>query len=147
MSTKGLKHSEDTKNKISLTKSVYTAQDFQDAWSKYEDKLNNDPKKLPTIGGFCLEVGISQTHILEYVTKFPEVEQIINYISELQQEFLLTNGITQKVNPIFSMFLLKSKHNFRDNPQQLTQNNYMNISPDVLKDALALMSDKNDKAR
>lgn len=147
MSTKGLKLSEDTKNKISFAKSVYTAQDFIDAWDKYQIKLNEDPKKLPTIGGFCLEVGISQTHILEYVTKFSEVEQIINYITELQQEFLLTNGITQKVNPIFSMFLLKSKHNFRDNPQQLTQNNYMNISPDVLKDALALMSDKNDKAR
>lgn len=145
MSTKGLTMSLATKLKISKANSVYVLDDFTSAWNRYETALQSDPKKLPTIGGYCLEVGIPQSNILEYTVKFSEVGQIINRIVDLQQEYCLTNGITQKVNPIFAMFLLKSKHNFHDSPQQLTQNNYMNISPDVLKDALALMADKHDK--
>lgn len=145
MSTKGHKMSEITKQRISLSKTVYELQDFLDAWERYGKKLDDDQKRLPTVGGYCLEVGIPQSRILEYTAKFPEVAQIVEYIVDLQQEFLVTNGVTQKVNPIFSMFLLKSKHNFKDSPQQLTQNNYMNISPDVLADALKL-SAKNDKS-
>lgn len=147
MSTKGIKQTEKTKLKISLAKTEKTLEQFIEAWERYEKKLQDNDKLLPTIGGFCLEAGISQQNILDYTTKYSEVHEIINYITELQQEFLLTNGITQKINPIFSMFLLKSKHNFRDQPQQLTQNNYMNIAPEVLADALKLTAEKNDKAR
>jgi hypothetical protein len=142
ISTKGHIQSLVTKHKISLANSVYTAKDFIDAWDRYENKLIEHPKQLPTIGGFCLEVGIPQSNILEYTAKFPEVNQIVTRLVDMQQEFCLTKGITQEVNPIFSMFLLKSKHNYHDTPQQLTQNNIMNISPDVLKDALALMAEK-----
>lgn len=134
---------QETKDIISDMKRIHDLPQLQGAFASYHKKLMEDPTKLPTIGGYCLEAGISQQNILEYTTKYPEVGEIINYILELQQEFCLTNGIKQKVNPIFAMFLLKAKHNFKDNPQQLTQNNYMNISPDVLKDALQLMGKTN----
>ena len=144
MSTQGHKQTELTKYKISLANSEHTLKEFTDAWERYEVMLHNDPKLLPNEVRYCLEVGISETHILEYVTKFPEVGEILSHIFDLQKAYCLENGITQKVNPIFSMFLLKAKHNFHDNPSTLVQNNsYMNISPDVLKDALQLIG--NDK--
>jgi hypothetical protein len=146
MSTKGHEMTASTKLKISKANTTHLLPEFLEAWERYETRLKNDPKLLPTIVGYCLEVGIPNSNILEYTAKYPEVNQIVNNIVDLQQAFCLENGITQKVNPIFSMFLLKSKHNYRDIPSNLTQNNtYMNISPDVLKDALALMGDKHDK--
>lgn len=143
MSTKGHIMKQETKDIIGDMKRVHDLPQLKEAFAAYHKKLMEDPAKLPTIGGFCLEAGISQQNILEYTTKYPEVGEIINYILELQQEFCLVNGIKQKINPIFAMFLLKAKHNFKDNPQNLTQNNYMNISPDVLKDALQLMGKTN----
>lgn len=145
MSTKGHKQTEITKHKISLANSEHTKQEFLDAWDRYETKLQDDPKLCPNEARYCLEVGISQTHILEYASKFPEVGEILQRIFDMQHVYCLERGITQQANPIFSMFLLKSKHNYKDSPQQLTQNNYMNISPDVLRDALALMNDKGRK--
>ena len=108
MSTKGNKLSLETKWKISLANTIHTREEFIEAWERYEIKLSEDPKRLPTIGGYCLEVGISQNNILEYSGRYPEVSEIVSHIFELQQEFCLVNGITQRVNPIFSMFLLKS---------------------------------------
>jgi hypothetical protein len=141
MSTKGLKHTEITKRKMSLSKIEHTPAEFLEAWERYETALNEDPKKLPTIGGYCIEVGISQSHILEYTARVSELEEIIERIMELQQEFCLTNGITQKVNPIFAMFLLKAKHNFKDSAiTSATQINNTNISADVLADALEIMN-------
>ena len=146
MSTKGYKHTEITKQKIALANTEHSVQEFIEAWKRYEIKLHDNPKLLPNETRFCLEVGISETHILEYAAKFPEVRDILERLFDMQKAFCLENGITQQVNPIFAMFLLKAKHNFHDSPQQLTQNNYMNISPDVLKDALDLMG-KNGKKK
>ena len=144
MSTKGQQLSAETKHKISIAKTEHLLEEFTHAWDRYELKLREDPKKLPTIVGYCLEVGIPQQNILQYCAKYTEVSDIVNTIVDLQEVFCLENGIRQTVNPIFSMFLLKSKHKYQDSPQQLTQNNYMNISPDVLADALRL-SAQNDK--
>jgi hypothetical protein len=137
-----LKQTEITKYKISLANSEHTREEFVSAWERYEVMLHDDPKLLPNETRYCLEVGISETHILEYVAKIPEVGEILQHIFDLQKAYCLENGITQKVNPIFSMFLLKAKHNFHDSPQSLTQNNSFNISKDVLADALAIMSKK-----
>lgn len=142
MSTKGHKQTELTKYKISLANTEHTVDEFLSAWERYETMLKADAKLLPNETRYCLEVGISETHILEYASKYPEVADILGRIFDLQKAFCLENGITQQVNPIFAMFLLKAKHIFKDSPQQLTQNNYMNISPDVLKDALTLMASK-----
>jgi len=141
MSTKGHPQTALTKYKISLANTEHKPEEFLTAWSTYEDKLLADPKKLPTIGGYCLEVGISQSHILEYAGKVPGLTEIVERIMELQEEFCLTNGITQKVNPIFAMFLLKAKHNFKDSAiTSATQINNTNISADVLADALEIMN-------
>ncbi|KKL07091.1 hypothetical protein LCGC14_2589470, partial [marine sediment metagenome] len=48
-------------------------------------------------------------------------------------------------NPIFSMFLLKSKHQYHDQPKQLFQQNNFNITPELLQDALKLMHSKDKK--
>jgi len=70
----------------------------------------------------------------------------VEYIEMLQEQFAINEGFRGKAS-IFSMFLLKSKHNYHDSPQQLTQNNYMNISPDLLADALAIMNEDKKTAK
>jgi hypothetical protein len=144
MSTKGMHHTELTKRKISIAKTEHNLPEFLTARDTYSKRLMESPKLLHTIVGYCLEVGISQNNIVEYASKYPEVADIINKLHDLQEEYCLTMGITQQVNPIFSMFLLKAKHNFRDSAvTSATQINNMNISPEVLADAFKLMGKTN----
>lgn len=63
-----------------------------------------------------------------------------------QEEYLLTRPFTEKANVLMSMFLLKAKHHYQDEPKQLTQNNNFNISPDILADAIKLMRANSDKS-
>lgn len=141
MSTKGKQLSTTTRGKISLLKTKHTKADLMKAGERYFQHLEANPKELPTLAGYCLEAGIHPTNLRDYAVKFPEVDQVAQTLALLQEQYCLVNGITNKANPIFSMFLLKAKHNFKDSPQQLTQNNSFNISPDLLADALQLMKE------
>jgi hypothetical protein len=113
------------------------------AGNVYIANLNNNPDTMPTLQGYCLEAGVSPSNLNDYRVKFPEVDQLCDTITLEQENFLLTRAINNKSNPIFSMFLLKSKHGYHDQPQSLTQNNSFNISPDLLADALKLMAGKS----
>lgn len=141
MSTKGKQLSTKTREKISLAKTRITKSALITAGQNYLDRLANNPKELPTLTGFCLEANISRSHLAELAHKYSEVMDIIEKLEQMQEQYCLTNGITNKANPIFSMFILKSKHNFKDQPQKLEQNNYLNVSPELLADALKLMKD------
>jgi hypothetical protein len=43
--------------------------------------------------------------------------------------------------------LLKADHGLIEKPQQLTQNNYLNISPDLLAEAIELSRSSKPKAK
>lgn len=147
MSTKGKTQTKQTRDKIALSQTKLKGQALQQAIDKgmdYINQLKQDQKQLPTLQGLALSMGINYTYLLELYATKPELTEIINHIKLLQEQFLLTRGVSSKSNPVFSMFLLKAKHNYQDKPQQLTQNNYLNISPDVLKDALKLMDETQD---
>ena len=141
MSNKGNKLDTITRGKISLLKTKHTKADLIKAGQSYLEHLEANPKELPTLAGFCLVAGVHPTNLRDYAVKYPEVDQVAQTIALLQEQYCLTNGITNRANPIFSMFLLKAKHNFKDQPQHLEQNNTFNISPDLLADALAIMKE------
>ena len=145
MSTKGTKLSSATRHKISLVKTKHTKTDLLKTATEYISYLQDNEKQLPTLSGYCLRAGIHPTNLRDYTIKFPEVCQLVETIALMQEQYCLTRGITNRANPIFSMFLLKSKHEFKDQPQKLEQNNTFNISPDLLADALDLMKSKKKK--
>lgn len=116
-----------------------------DAGAKYIEKILNTPKEdkpVPSVVGFCLDAGISRSRLYELAQSWQEVADILEYISMMQEELALRGGLTNKTNPVFSMFLLKSKHGYIDSAPQLSQTNNFNISPELLSDALELMRSK-----
>lgn len=140
MSTKGKQLAETTRQKISISKTKHTKADLIQKGIDYIQYLNDNPKELPALSGYCLAVGMHRSSLLEYRAKYPEVDDIARTIELAQEHYALTRGITNRANPIFSMFLLKGKHGYQEQPTQLTQNNNFNISPDLLADALKLMN-------
>jgi hypothetical protein len=58
---------------------------------------------------------------------------------------LITNGLEGKYNSRFAMFLLKASHGMTEKEPLVdaTQNNYMNISPELLADALEIMHSRD----
>lgn len=144
MSTKGTQLQPTTREKIALSKQKYTKVYLIKSGERYINSILNPPEGqivIPSIVGFCLDAGISRSRLYELVAQWSEVADIVEYIEMLQEHFAIGEGFKGKAS-IFSMFLLKSKHNYHDQPQQLTQNNYMNISPDLLADALKIMNEK-----
>ena len=134
-----------TRQKISLSKTKYTKDHLIEGGARYIDKVLNAPpedKKVPSIVGLCLEIGISRSRLYELSATMDEVADIIEYVGMMQEEMAISGGLTNKTNPIFSMFLLKAKHGYHDAPQSLTQNNTFNVSADLLADALKIMAEK-----
>jgi len=139
MSTKGKKLSTITRRRISIAKTKHTKADLIASAITYIEHLNANPDELPTLAGYCLEAGIHPTNLLDYAIKYPKVRHYIDTIRLSQEQYCLTMGIKNRANPIFSMFLLKSKHGFIDQPKKLEQTNHFNISPELLVDAIKLM--------
>lgn len=105
---------------------------------------NMTTTRPPSIVGYCLAAGVSKSRLYELQSEIPELAAIIDHIEMLQEQFALDQGYNGK-NSNFAAFILKSKSNYTDQPQHLTQNNNFNISPDLLHDALKLMNDNKDK--
>ncbi|MBV6446388.1 MAG: hypothetical protein IFNCLDLE_02686 [Ignavibacteriaceae bacterium] len=135
-----------TREKISLAKTKIDLQTLREAADNYHQLLLTNSKLLPTIQGYCLAAGISPSYLYSLAQEMPEVEEIIEMIQVKQEEYLLTRPFTEKANVLMSMFLLKAKHHYQDEPKQLTQNNNFNISPDILADAIKLMRANSDKS-
>lgn len=148
MSNTSKPHALTTRQKISLSKTKYTKPVLIEGATNYIERIlsqDKSDKLFPSIVGLCLEIGISRSRLYELADKWQEVADILEYIKMMQEETALQGGITNRLNPIFSMFILKGKHGYIDSPQQLTQNNTFNISPDLLADALQLMKENKNK--
>lgn len=135
-----------TRQKISLSKTKYKKADLIEGGLKYiNEVLNADPKekKLPSVVGLCLSIGISRSRMYELADQHQEVSDILEYVSMLQEDRALQGGITNRLNPVFSMFLLKGKHGYQDQPPTLNQtNNFGNLTPDLLADALKIIREE-----
>jgi len=143
MSTKGIKTTTTTKRAISQAKTKITVASLIQSHNKYIETLTTDPKLLPNIAGFALFTQVNRQYLLELAQSHPEVANMIEDIGTRQEQYLLQNGITNTANSSIAIFILKAKHNFKEQNNNLTQNNNFNISTDVLKQALLEMA-KND---
>lgn len=108
--------------------------------TEYTDKCLKDGK-FPTIEGLAQHLGIGARTIYDWEKLHSEFMQTIETLRDTQKQLLITNGLTGGYNARFAMFLLKANHGMSEKESLVdaTQNNYMNISPDLLADALKLM--------
>lgn len=141
MSTKGKSLSLQTKNKIALNKRKYTEKALTNKTLEYLDQVKTTDK-LPTLSGLALYLNITSATLNNYRTMYEEFALLTDYVLTFQEEELIQRSLTDSQVANFSKFLLKSKHKYQENAQSLTQNNYLNIAPEVLKEALQLMHNK-----
>lgn len=123
--------------------------------TKYTENLHNRVKKytdsriktgdFPTIEGLARELGVSTRSLYGWEIEYPEFLQTMDSLRDAQRDMLQAGGLTGKYNARMAIFLLKAIHRLSDATPllQATQNNYMNISPDVLAEALKLMEASN----
>lgn len=121
--------------------------------SKYDTRLNTHAKEyiktakkkgdFPTIEQLAVVLGVGVRTLYGWEAEHVEFQQTMEALRESQRHMLLTNGLTGKYNSRFAIFLLKASHKMRENEPVVENNsNYMNISPDVLADAIKLMRSK-----
>jgi len=96
---------------------------------------------FPTFEGLATFLGVGTRTLYDWELEYPDFSQTMDMVRDTQKQLLVTNGLTGSYNTRFAMFLLKASHgmNEKDPLISVTQNSYMNISPDLLADALVLM--------
>lgn len=99
---------------------------------------------FPTIEQLAVVLGVSVRTLYDWEAEYPDFLQAMEALRDSQRHMLLTNGLNGKYNSRFAIFLLKANHKMRENEPVVENNtNYMNISPDVLADAIKLMRSKS----
>lgn len=113
---------------------------------EYTEKCLSD-KVFPTIEGCASHLGIGTRTLYDWQIEHDEFLQTMDQLRDVQRQLLITNGLTGGYNTRFSMFLLRSLHGVSENEPLVsaTQNNYLNISPDLLADALELMKSREER--
>lgn len=102
---------------------------------------------FPTIEGLASHLGVGTRTVYDWEAEYPDFSQTLGQLRDTQKELLITKGLTGSYNTRFAMFLLKANHGMseKDPLIEATQNNYMNISPDLLADALELMNGREEE--
>ena len=96
---------------------------------------------FPTFEGLATFLRIGTRTLYDWELAYPDFSQTMDMIRDTQRQLLITNGLTGQYNTRFAMFLLKANHGMSEKDPLIsaTQNSYLNISPDLLADALELM--------
>lgn len=105
--------------------------------NSYLETITKNPAKLPSITEYRQLADIGADKLLDLRATNTELNEILNKVEDAQELYLLARG-DQTKNPTFQIFLLKTKHKYNDANPNLTQNNYLNVSPDILSAALKL---------
>lgn len=71
-------------------------------------------RKLVTLAGLAVELGIHRETILEWEKIHPEFSDVIKRLREVQRDQLQCEGVQGKFNPTMCIFLLKNHHAFVD---------------------------------
>ena len=111
------------------------------------DKLNKyiDITDEPMIIEFCLNYGISRTHLYELRDINEDLANTIKKAISKEEMFLVKNAEKQKINPVFAMFRLKQPtFGYKDKTEvetsgETTVNNKIDLSgftTEQLKDML-----------
>ncbi len=142
MSYRNITTTPETKRKISIA----NTRDHTELYNRLEEYINNlQPNDVPLIVSASLYAGISEQALLNYelrTTEESRIRELLGKIRMLQKDYLIKNGLSNKINSPLTMRLLSAEHNLNEKPQQLTQNNTFNISPELLAEAIELSRKK-----
>lgn len=142
MSNKNIPQTDNTKFKVALAnKKDYT--ELHEKLQEYIDQLK--PDDVPSIVAASLYAGVSENSVIKYeirTTENSDIRQLLDNIRMLQKNFLISKGLYNKINSPLAMRLLSAEHNLNEKPQQLTQNNTFNISPELLAEAIEISRKK-----
>jgi len=88
-----------------------------------------EPGDLPLFSGWCAEVGIDDDTMLNWAKSIPEFFGAYKKAKQLQQRFLVTNGLHGLYNPAFAIFTAKNILGWRDQNMLIDQStkNYVQI--------------------
>lgn len=134
-----------TKYSIKLGRpSKYTVNTIPKA-KKYTEKCLSS-NQLPTIEELAITLGTGTRTLYDWQEDYPDFSQTMDALRDAQRYLLIKNGLNSTYSTQFSMFLLRAIHGLNDRKPdyQATQNNYLNISPDVVTEALKMM-EQNSK--
>lgn len=76
----------------------------------------DENNRIPTIKGLCASLGITSRTLTNWLTKNPEhqTSQYLAMVKEVLADNLENGALNGTLNPITSMFLLKSQHQYRE---------------------------------
>ena len=105
-----------------------------------------EKNKFPTIEGLAVDLGVVSSTVYAWEKEYADFSETVEALRDRQKLLLMENGLNGRYNTSFAMFLLKSMHGYNDKTPlyEATQNNYMNISPEGMADALKLMKENDD---
>lgn len=150
MSTKGLALTKVTRQKISKRKKIDRTETLEKLMEYIQTITTNNPdNRCPSIVSASLYAGISKKALLNWeltTAEGSEVREILDFIRDLEEDYLRTNGLNGTADSKLTQLILKSDYGLQEKPAQLTQNNTFNgISPELLAEALELSRSKNLK--
>lgn len=98
---------------------------------------------FPTIEGLAGTLGVGTRTLYDWEHVHSDFSQTLDILRDAQRQLLITNGLTGQYSSRFAIFLLKASHGMTEKEPLVTanQNNNLNISPDLLADALKIMED------
>ena len=151
MSTKGKELTTTTRYKIAVAKT----KDRTETLVKLREYISiitdpNEKDLIPSLVSASLHAGISKKALLAWeltTADGSEVREILDFIRDVEEKYLRENGLLGKTDSKLTGLLLKADHGLQEKPQQLTQNNTFNISPELLADALELSRQPKPKAK
>lgn len=151
MSTKGKELTMSTKYKISVSKTKDRSK-IVGKLREYKTLLTDPEEKglIPSIVSASLYAGISKKSLLAWeitTADNSEVREILDFIRDLEEKYLREMGLLGKTDSKLTTLLLKADHGIQETPQQLTQNNTFNVSPDILAEAIEISRTKSLKAK
>jgi hypothetical protein len=103
---------------------------------------------FPSIEGLAINLGVVTRTIYGWEKEYEDFLHTTELLKDIQRDLLIKNGLNGKYSTSFAMFLLKALHGFSDAKPlfEATQNNYMNISPELLAKALKVMRENDSKS-
>lgn len=139
MSTKGLIQSIETRHKIGLA----NQKDRKIITEKIREYIINLKKgDFPSIVSASIYAGINEKNLINYEMQTEDGSEIRYYldsIRDLQKEALLNKSLNREWDNRIATILLKSDHNVKEQPTNLTQNNiFSGLTPEILADAISL---------
>jgi hypothetical protein len=142
MSTKGKTLSLATRQKISIEKQK-DRRKIYNSLTEYIFNVVNQVKgfEIPSIVSASLHAGISKKALLAHeltTAENSEVRQLLDFIRDLEEQYLRNNSLKGKISGRMASLFLKSEHGLESKPQNLTQNNTFNVSPEILAEAIEL---------